>query len=96
MIDLAADKDASPGVQVRMDGALRGLKDRLSKGGPAAGDAAEGQARAFLAREIGRYLEHPETYAKAKGPQPQAPPPGQPIGGGNGYDEGLLDCSWGD
>lgn len=97
LIDLAADKDAAPGVQVRMDGALRKLRDRLAKGGAAADDP-ESQSRAFLAKEIGRYLERPETYARAKAPQPQAPPPGQPIGGGaaDTEDEALLGCSWGE
>ena len=48
--------------------------------------------RAFLAREIGRYLDRAEQQETAKRPEPPAPPPGQPIG--TTEPEGLSGCSW--
>jgi hypothetical protein len=94
LIGLSGDPQAAPGVRSRVDADLRSLAGRLGKGG---GEDAEGAHRAFLAREIERYLDRRVAEAPAKLPEPPAPPPGQPIGM---PDPGLLgglmeDCSWG-
>jgi Met-zincin/Domain of unknown function (DUF5117) len=93
LIGLSGDPQASPGVRARVDAALRGLGKRLS---PAAGGGDESAHRAFLAREIERYLERGEQMPAGQRPVPPPPPPGQPIGMPSGAPEGLGGCSWGD
>jgi hypothetical protein len=93
LIGLSGDPQASPGVRARVDAALRGLGKRLS---PAAGGGDEAAHRAFLAREIERYLERGEQMPAGQRPVPPPPPPGQPIGMPSGAPEGLGGCSWGD
>jgi len=98
LIGLSSDPDAAPGVRSRVDGELRALEGRLSAAGKAIsakGSDPEAEQRAFLAREIGRYLDRPEGDP-AKRPQPPAAPPGQPIGSSPamGMPEGLSGCSW--
>ncbi|HEY0783761.1 MAG TPA: hypothetical protein VGE98_14985, partial [Thermoanaerobaculia bacterium] len=90
MIDLSRDKGASPGVRSRVDARLVALRRTLAaKGGAVADEAAH---RAFLAAEIGRYLDRKPADAGPVG-EPPAPPPGQPIGGAS--DANLAACSWG-
>jgi len=93
LIGLSSDPQAAPGVRSRVDAELQSLARTL---GRAAGDDAEGAHRAFLAREIGRYLDRQGQGDPARLPEPPAPPPGQPIGM---MDPGFLDgwngCSWG-
>jgi hypothetical protein len=85
LIGLAGDPEASAGVRSRAEGALRALRNRLG---------AEDAHRAFLAGEIGRFLERPigPPGDTARLPAPPEPPPGQPIGSAT---LGLSDCSWG-
>jgi hypothetical protein len=90
LIGLSGDSQASPGVRSRADAALRSLQKRLA---PAAGEDAEAAHRAFLAREIERYLERGEQMPAGQRPVPPPPPPGQPIGM---PEEGLGGCSLGD
>ncbi|HWM91751.1 MAG TPA: zinc-dependent metalloprotease [Thermoanaerobaculia bacterium] len=91
MIGLSSNPAAAPGVRSRVDGELRSLRDRL--GSPKDGDAAAAH-RAFLAQEIGRYLERPEVDP-ARRPVPPPAPPGQPIGSNGPEFMGLSGCSWG-
>ena len=95
MVGLSANPAASPGTRARVDAELRALRQKLAAGakGTKAEDA-EGAQRAFLADEIGRYLDRPEMRA-AERPQPPPPPPGQPIGSAPmALPEGLSGCSW--
>jgi hypothetical protein len=93
LIDLASDPQAAPGVRSRVDAELRGLAGRLGKG---EGDDPEGANRAFLAHEIGRYLDRRGVEETAKRPEPPSPPPGQPIGmPDSSLLGGMDDCSWG-
>ncbi|MFL6292247.1 MAG: zinc-dependent metalloprotease [Thermoanaerobaculia bacterium] len=87
MIGLSGDPAASAGVRSRVDGALRSLRDRMET----KGTDPESAHQAFLAGEIGRYLERP-IGDPAKLPAPPEPPPGQPIGSDS---LGLSGCSWG-
>jgi hypothetical protein len=79
LIRLSADPEASPGVRSRVDAELEALRKRLHGGAGTTEDSAA--QRAFLAAEIGRYLDR-RTENPEKLPQPLPPPPGQPIGGG--------------
>ena len=90
LIDLSRDPQAAPGVRSRVDAELSSLAGRLGK---KEGSGAEAAHRAFLAREIDRYLDRRGTEDAAKRPEPPAPPPGQPIGMPDG---GMEDCSWGE
>jgi Met-zincin/Domain of unknown function (DUF5117) len=93
LIDLSRDPQAAPGVRSRVDAELRSLAGRLGK---KEGGGAEAAHRAFLAREIERYLDRRGTEAAAKIPEPPAPPPGQPISmPDDGLLGGLEGCSWG-
>ncbi|PYQ66489.1 MAG: peptidase [Acidobacteria bacterium] len=93
LIDLSRDPQAAPGVRSRVDAELRSLAGRMGK---KEGSGAEAAHRAFLAREIERYLDRREVEDPAKRPEPPAPPPGQPIGmPDDGLLGGLGDCSWG-
>ncbi|HYO16033.1 MAG TPA: zinc-dependent metalloprotease [Thermoanaerobaculia bacterium] len=93
LIGLSGDPQASPGVRARVDATLAGLGKRLSA---AAGSDPQAAHRAFLAREIERYLERGEQMPAGQRPEPPPPPPGQPIGMPSGAPEGLGGCSWGD
>jgi hypothetical protein len=93
LIGLSHDPQASAGVRARVDAALGGIQKRL---GAAAADAAEAAHRAFLAREIERYLDRREAMPAGQRPVPPPPPPGQPIGMPAGEPAGLGGCSWGD
>jgi len=88
-------------VRERIDAQLAALRKRL--GGPgAAGE--EGAHRAFLAAEIGRYLDR-RSDTPEKLPEPLSAPPGQPIGSATGTAGGMGEpesqtvnlggCSWG-
>jgi hypothetical protein len=91
MIGLSGDPNASPGVRSRVDGELQALSQRLETRIPARGsDDPDALQRAFLAKEIGRYLDRPDVNPAARPAPPQAPP-GQPIGT---PPEGLSGCSW--
>jgi hypothetical protein len=93
LIGLSSDPQAAPGVRSRVDAELRTLADRLGKKEE---DGAEAANRAFLTREIDRYLNGRDVAAAARRPEPPPPPPGQPIGmPDSGLLEGLDDCSWG-
>jgi hypothetical protein len=89
LIGLSSDPDAAPGVRSRVDARLATLRRNLDG---ARGDGDEAAHRAFLAREIGRYLDRAEQQETAKRPEPSAPPPGQPIG--MPEPEMLSGCSW--
>jgi Met-zincin/Domain of unknown function (DUF5117) len=93
LIGLSGDPEAAPGVRSRVDAELQSLAKSLGRG---AGDDSEAAHRAFLAREIDRYLDRLGPDDPAKRPEPPPPPPGQPIGM---PDPGYLDqwdaCSWG-
>jgi len=92
------DADASPTVRARVDAQLAALRLRLH----GAGVGEEGAQRAFLAAEIGRYLDR-KTDNPEKLPEPLPAPPGQPIGsplGTLGETDGvqtinLGGCTWG-
>lgn len=89
LIGLSSDPEAAPGVRSRVDARLATLRRTLDG---ARGDGEEAAHRAFLAREIGRYLDRAEQQETAKRPEPPAPPPGQPIGM---PEPGMLSgCSW--
>jgi hypothetical protein len=93
LIDLSRDPQAAPGVRSRVSSELSSLAGRLGK---KEGSGAEAAHRAFLAREIERYLDRRGVEDAAKQPAPPAPPPGQPIGmPDSGLLGGLEDCSWG-
>jgi hypothetical protein len=94
LIRLSADPMAAPGVKARTDAELAALRRRLSGGGTGVGE--EAAQRAFLAAEIGRYLDR-RTENPEKLPQPLPAPPGQPIGGGMGESQtlNLGGCEWG-
>ncbi|HET9211968.1 MAG TPA: hypothetical protein VFR03_16300, partial [Thermoanaerobaculia bacterium] len=93
LIGLSRDPMAAPGVRSRVDAELHSLAGRLGKKGGTGAEAANG---AFLAREIGRYLDRRGVEDIAKRPEPPAAPPGQPIGmPDDGLLGGLEDCSWG-
>ena len=77
LIGLSSDPQAAPGVRSRVDAELASLPATLGRAG---GEIAEAAHRAFLAREIGRYLDRQGPGDPAKLPEPPAPPPGQPIG----------------
>jgi hypothetical protein len=97
LIRLSADPNASPGVRARVDAQLESLRKRLHAAGAAGtGTTEEAPQRAFLAAEIGRYLDR-KTENPEKLPQPLPPPPGQPIGGGMGESQtlNLGGCEWG-
>ncbi len=87
MIGLSSNPAASPGVRSRVDGELRSLRKRL--------DAEKDGA--FLAQEIGRYLDRPDVNPAAS-PVPPTSPPGQPIGTTEipeiSLPRGLSGCSW--
>jgi len=92
LIRLSADANASTGVRARVDAQLDSLRKRLH----GVGTGEEAAQRAFLAAEIGRYLDR-RTENPEKLPQPLPPPPGQPIGGGMGEPRtvNLGGCEWG-
>lgn len=90
LIELSNNPEAAPGVRSRVDGELRSLAGKLGRGGS---ESPEGAHRAFLSREIERYLDRRAMEETAKRPEPLPPPPGQPIGmPDGGYLEG---CSFG-
>ncbi|MES1240832.1 MAG: zinc-dependent metalloprotease [Acidobacteriota bacterium] len=92
LVGLSGDPGASPGVRSRVDGELRALRQRLETRIPARGsDDPDALQRAFLAGEIGRFLDRPDVNPAAR-PAPPPAPPGQPIGT---TPEGLSGCSWG-
>jgi hypothetical protein len=95
LIGLSDDPGASEGVRARVDGVLRGLRGRLDPGTADAADPEVAQ-RAFLAGEIGRWLDRPERDP-ARRPVPPPVPPGQPIGmpPAMALPEGLSGCSQG-
>jgi hypothetical protein len=94
LIGLASDPEAASGVRSRVDAELRSLAGRLGKGG--APQSPEAANRAFLAREIERYLDRRGVEEAAKRPEPPPPPPGQPIGMPDSSLPGAMDdCSWG-
>jgi hypothetical protein len=94
LIGLSSDPQAASGVRSRVDAELRSLAGRLGKSG--APQNPEGANRAFLAREIERYLDRRGVEEAAKRPEPPAPPPGQPIGmPDSALLGGMEDCSWG-
>ena len=98
LIRLSSDADASPTVRARVDAQLAALRLRLH----GVGVGEEGAQRAFLAAEIGRYLDR-KTDNPEKLPEPLPAPPGQPIGsplGTLGETDGvqtinLGGCTWG-
>jgi hypothetical protein len=93
LIGLSSDPQAAPGVRSRVDAELDSLAKKLGRG---AGDDAEAANRAFLAREIQRYLDREGPEDPSKRPAPPEPPPGQPIGMPDpGYLGGVEGCSWG-
>lgn len=92
LIGLSSDPEAAPGVRSRVDARLATLRRTLERG--AQGDSDEAAHRAFLAREIGRYLDRSEEQETAQRPEPPAPPPGQPIGMPGPDPEMLSGCSW--
>jgi hypothetical protein len=93
LIGLSGNPEAAPGVRSRVDAELESLSRKLGRGAGDPADNSESAHRAFLAREIGRYLDRGEPEDPSKRPAPPAPPPGQPIGMPDpGYLEG---CSWG-
>lgn len=93
LIGLSSNPEAAPGVRSRVDAELESLVKKLGRGAGDPADNPESAHRAFLSREIGRYLNRDEREDPSKRPQPPAPPPGQPIGMPDmGYLEG---CSWG-
>lgn len=76
LIDLASARGATPAVRARTEASLASLEERL---GAAAGVEPEAAHRAYLAREIGRYLERRREDGSPL-PEPVEPPPGSPIG----------------
>jgi hypothetical protein len=81
LIDLDANPEASPGVQTRAEAALEALRDRLSESAREEGPQGDPEAdhRAWLAAEIGRWLDR--RGPADRGPfEPPPPPPGSPIG----------------
>ncbi|HSF42027.1 MAG TPA: zinc-dependent metalloprotease [Thermoanaerobaculia bacterium] len=90
LIGLSSHPQAAPGVRSRVDARLAALQRTLDRG--AQGDGEDAAHRAFLAREIGRYLDRAEQQETARRPEPPAPPPGQPIG--TTEPEMLSGCSW--
>ncbi len=95
LIGLSGHPNASPAVRARAEGELRALRERLDPSRSAPRDAPrdpETMQRAFLAGEIGRHLDRPES-AETRLPDPPEAPPGQPIG--STEDVGLSGCSWG-
>lgn len=82
MIDLAADRRATPAVRARSEAALARLATRLV-GGTSGGDSAEASHRAYLGAEIRRFLER-RREDESPLPEPAEPPPGSPIGGAAG------------
>jgi hypothetical protein len=110
LLRTAADPETSPAVGARIEGELAALRRRLARGvgSGASGADADARERAFLAAEIGRWLERrtAEPARPLAPPEAPEPPPGQPIGGawslagwGGGADggpwPGLGGCSWG-
>ncbi len=94
LIGLSSDPQAASGVRSRVDAELRSLAGRLGKSG--APQSPEAANRAFLAREIERYLDRRGVEEAAKRPEPPAAPPGQPIGMPDSSLPGAMeDCSWG-
>ncbi len=79
LVELASDPGATPAVRSRVEATLDRLASRLGKGAPG-GDAAAVAHRAYLAREIARFLERRRQESSPL-PAPAAPPPGDPIGG---------------
>jgi Met-zincin/Domain of unknown function (DUF5117) len=77
LTDLAAEPAATPGVRERVEAALRRLADSL-RGAPGAGEE-EGAHRAYLAGEIGRFLDRRSMDSRPH-PAPPEAPPGSPIG----------------
>ena len=83
LVALAAGNDTPYPVKVRVEAELRDLSRRLAQ--PVA-DRAEAAHRKLLARDLDRYLERREWQPQQLIKAPEAPP-GQPIGGGNLFDE---------
>lgn len=96
MIGLSSNPDAPATVRARVDGELRELRKALEPSGRR--EDGEADHRAFLAQEIGRYLDRPDADPRRR-PEPPPAPPGQPIGmGPDGPMElppELSGCSWG-
>ena len=100
MIDLASLPNSPAAVRSRVDGRLEALRRRLTAGPKGPEGDADAVHRAFLAREISRYLERSEPAPVGR-PAPPEPPPGQPIGSAEPGEmplagpagEGLAGCS---
>jgi hypothetical protein len=97
MMELSANAQASPGVRARVDARLAALVRDLGTKPAGARDEIDEEVsqRAFLAREIGRYLDRRPTDAAAPVAAPEAPP-GQPIGMPDPawVPDTLGGCSW--
>lgn len=98
LIGLSSNPEATPAVRARVDGELRNLRKGLEPSGRR--EDGEADHRSFLAQEIGRYLDRPDTDPRRR-PEPPPAPPGQPIGMGPGGPAepmglplGLSGCSW--
>jgi hypothetical protein len=80
MIDLASAPPSAQAVRAQTEAALAALADRLGGTGGTDPDLDPDRAqRAYLAREIGRYLDR-RREDEAPLPAPAEPPPGDPIG----------------
>jgi hypothetical protein len=78
MLDLASDRRASPAVRARTEASLARLAGSLVGPGETE-DFAEAAHRAYLRREITRWLERSRDDESPL-PEPAEPPPGSPIG----------------
>ena len=84
LIDLAANREATPAVRTRVEAALEDLRERLPvprRGRPPHSDPGSVH-RARLTTEIGRWLDR-EGPADRGPSDPPAAPPGSPIGAGS-------------
>ncbi len=94
LVDLASDARSTPAVRARVEGALGRLQARLGKAQGAEEQAAAEQ-RAYLAREIGRFLDR-QSRSAGPLPAPAEPPPGDPIGGAGSSPRSSSRASAGD
>jgi hypothetical protein len=79
LVGLASNRRSTPAVRARVEGALDRLEKRLgtARGGE---DGAAAEQRAYLSREITRFLRR-QSRDSAPLPAPAEAPPGDPIGG---------------